>query len=702
MKVRHDTELNNAITYSKIVQHSLERLDPRDGHDPASELVLIDALLGNKPDIAFIPFAETRTTKLEGTLYNNTKPLDQVVAVGPVLAPIENQRGVLSESHDIKQYFDNLENQNPKPKRVIVPLALQPKNGGVNHMAVLVKEGDKVMVFDSLGRNSGYAEEFIPFLEETGIDRNNIQWGQHKTLETNGLHCGDWVAWFTENIASDLEVPMTEAGINNSINTKLGNNARIGYYDEIMSEQIFAKHKDKLTLLNQSTNGLIDQQAKQRSQTQALGRIEAAIDADAPTSAKIKLIKQNLLKLQDIDLTKHRYTDGKTILQKLNDQPDRELLDAVSSLLDEHARQLGPAAAASISASNVIATSPSNKQIIEPIEATDKFIFANEVGAASKRGFSNNITSSDVVDPITQAIRDKVLTSQQLYLQQELAKQLQGAEKTSVLNANLPKFRTFLVSKKGAELLTQVTANPRVQQELHTIESSGYKAVHNQFSDRFHEVAWQAPSAGKVRSTDVKNQAGTSVCKLSETTFDTEPTAVSLSDGTERVIRSYRQINFPKTLEAGNGPVHLSMALKDENGRNIAKKDAVYFTAHYDENGKLEEVSTPVPVKFSGASADAIGYIERDGKVFTLPVTQGKYQEMMKEVAKNKGMGTDISQSISQENLAPDLVITPKKSIPPDLLQSVVKIRQDIAGKKAPSTKTAPRTKPPTSNGRGV
>lgn len=29
------------------------------------------------------------------------------------------------------------------------------------------------------------------------------------------------------------------------------------------------------------------------------------------------------------------------------------------------------------------------------------------------------------------------------------------------------------------------------------------------------------------------------------------------------------------------------MAVKDKNSKNLAKKDAVYFTAHYDKNGKL-------------------------------------------------------------------------------------------------------------------
>jgi hypothetical protein len=102
------------------------------------------------------------------------------------------------------------------------------------------------------------------------------------------------------------------------------------------------------------------------------------------------------------------------------------------------------------------------------------------------------------------------------------------------------------------------------------------------------------------------------------------------------------------------------MAVKDQNGRNISEKDAVYFTAHYDEQGKLTEISSPIPVKFMGNDDNAVGYIERNGKVYTLPVTQGKYKEMMREVAKNKGMAVDLSQEVAQE--AQDLALTKEKA----------------------------------------
>lgn len=343
---------------------------------------------------------------------------------------------------------------------------------------------------------------------------------------------------------------------------------------------------------------------------------------------------------------------------------------------------------------------PKKKSDVKPktkvrseLEARDNVVFVDGDGSekhssthsTSVHSSKVNVEVSDTVDPITQAIRDEIITRQQLYLQQELAKEMHGSERTELLNQDLPEFRSFIATEKGKELLESATSKPQVQQQLHTMEKAGYKAVHSKFSDQFHDVDWKE-RAGKVRATEVKNGNGEYVCTLSETTFDSQPQNVALSDGTGRVIRSYRQIDFPKELETGNGPVHFSMAVKDENGKNIAEKDAVYFTAHYNESGKLEEVSSPVPVKFVGKDDDAIGYIERNGKVYTLPVTQGKYKEMMREVAKNNGMNVDLSQSVEKEELASDMVITNAKDVPEKLAQKVKKMGSDLNTTKAKTT----------------
>ena len=300
------------------------------------------------------------------------------------------------------------------------------------------------------------------------------------------------------------------------------------------------------------------------------------------------------------------------------------------------------------------------KPVVEPIQeemAQDSVIFG------AKTSNTVSVSVSDTIDPITAAIREEIIKKQQQLLQTEIANNIENeTEKEDFQKQDLTALRAYLATEEGKESAAKIMQNPEMQTKMHAIERDGYKTVHNQFQDSFRNVDWGA-SASKIRTTNITNENGDDVCALKETTIDTAPTSLLLDDGTTRTVKSYRQIDFPKGLEADHGPLHLSMALKDENGRNMPEKDAVYFTAHYDESGKLTEVSSPVTVKFMGEGADAIGYIERNGKVYTLPVTQGKYHEMMLEVSKNHGMNVDISQTVeATKERAQDKVITPEKT----------------------------------------
>ena len=263
------------------------------------------------------------------------------------------------------------------------------------------------------------------------------------------------------------------------------------------------------------------------------------------------------------------------------------------------------------------------------------------------------------VDEITKAIRDEVITKQQAYLQGEIAKIMTVEEGVAFNNKTPEEMRAYLGTEEGKVAVKEVMKTKEAQLAMNKIEVDGYKKVHETFKDSFKNVAWdQEPgtTGTKVRIAEIKNEAGEKIASLKETTVDAAPTQVTLEDGTTRTIKSYRQIDFPLNLDDGKGPAHLSMAVKDENGRNISAKDALYFTAHYDDNGKLTEVSSPVPVKFMGDGDDAIGYIERNGKVYTLPVTQGKYKEMMQEVAINNGLGVDVGQSVDSVSIPPRAV----------------------------------------------
>ena len=279
-------------------------------------------------------------------------------------------------------------------------------------------------------------------------------------------------------------------------------------------------------------------------------------------------------------------------------------------------------------------------------------------------------SSASEVDPITEAVRKEILAKQQQLLKTEIA-----ATDPSVTAMNSQAFRDYLITPKGKEEAAKVFAKPEMQTALNKIEVEGYREVHTQFQGSFKNVNWapdQAVGADqpKTKSCEIRNDEGQVVANIKETTHDKAPTAVTLENGDTVNVKSYRTIEFPKALETGKGPLHLSMAVKDENGKNISEKDAVYFTAHYDDKGQLTEVSSPVPVKFKVTGNkeiddNAVGYIERNGKVYTLPVTKKNYDTMMKEVAKNKGMGVDLSQEA--EKPAQDLVMTKPKTVEPVL-----------------------------------
>ncbi|MBN8523500.1 MAG: hypothetical protein J0M23_06580 [Rickettsiales bacterium] len=294
---------------------------------------------------------------------------------------------------------------------------------------------------------------------------------------------------------------------------------------------------------------------------------------------------------------------------------------------------------------------------VEEIEAQDSII----LGSTTEKGPSKVTTlSSSEVDPITEAIRKEILAEQQKLIQTQIA-----LIDDSVGRMNPQEFREYLTSDIGKKEAAKVFAKPEIQTALNKIEVEGYRKVHTEFSESFKNVNWTpdqitAPDQPKTKTSEITNENGEVVAKIKETTHDIAPLAVTLDNGDKVNVKSYRTIDFPTKLETGTGPLHLSMAVKDQNGRNISEKDAVYFTAHYDEQGKLTEISSPIPVKFMGNDDNAVGYIERNGKVYTLPVTQGKYKEMMREVTKNKGMAVDLSQEVAQE--AQDLALTKEKA----------------------------------------
>ncbi|MFU7502074.1 MAG: Sca4 family protein [Candidatus Tisiphia sp.] len=252
------------------------------------------------------------------------------------------------------------------------------------------------------------------------------------------------------------------------------------------------------------------------------------------------------------------------------------------------------------------------------------------------------------VDPITQAIRVQILSKQRELIVVALVNN--NVAKLEEIE-DITKFRVYCENEENKEKISEVLKGSELKRALEQVEIAGYKNVHTQFTDRFSTMEWkdgvgESGNGITTKTQIVRDASGNKIATLTEATHQINPPkTVQECDGTTVEIKNYRTIDFPIELKDG-GPMHLSLAVKDQHGRNIAASKAVYFTAHYDDDGRLIEVSSPRPVKFNGTGSDAVGYIEHGGHIYTLPVTQEKYKAMMQEVAKNKGHGVDISQSI--------------------------------------------------------
>ncbi len=189
-------------------------------------------------------------------------------------------------------------------------------------------------------------------------------------------------------------------------------------------------------------------------------------------------------------------------------------------------------------------------------------------------------------------------------------------------------FLQTLEEKEREELNKLLQENKELQAKLNQISIDGFKKINTSKNIApIQDVKWES-STSNERSTIIKNASGEEVCTLKETNA-----TITLADGSIAKIRS---VEFPKSV---NGELNLSMIARDANGKNMPEDKAIYFSAHYDKSGKLMEVTAPPNIQFEGKGDNAIGYIEHEGTRFYLAVTQGKYKEMLQEVAKNNEYG---------------------------------------------------------------
>ncbi len=278
---------------------------------------------------------------------------------------------------------------------------------------------------------------------------------------------------------------------------------------------------------------------------------------------------------------------------------------------------------------------------------------------------------------ITKAIRQNIIAKQKAithkYLLMEagneefdgkLVKDLKGAE-----------IDKFLQSDRGWNLYKDIVKNPEFIKENNIALIEATKQINQRFSKDFSPIDWEKGEKDNIAIKKLTNKKGEEIGQISETTISPKkPIRAKLSNGQTQDITSYRNVDVPKELD-GEGPLHIKLALKGADGKNIPESKAAYFSAHYDKNGKLEEISTPQPLKFTGDGPDALAYAEIDGKVYTLAVTREQYLDLRKQVNINNNRSNDLINKLEQEK------VQGKNSTKEQEKQATPKKKQDVPKK---------------------
>jgi hypothetical protein len=119
-----------------------------------------------------------------------------------------------------------------------------------------------------------------------------------------------------------------------------------------------------------------------------------------------------------------------------------------------------------------------------------------------------------------------------------------------------------------------------------------------------------------------------------------------------------RNVSLPTELKDPKGhptgPLDISLAVLDKNGNRIPASKAVYFTAHYDDSGKLVEMTMPQPIKFLSNAPDSPIIIKHKGEEYTLPINRKQYDEMQQALGRPTSIGAPDLISLRKEQQQQD------------------------------------------------
>ncbi|KJV55432.1 Sca4 family protein [Orientia tsutsugamushi] len=323
-----------------------------------------------------------------------------------------------------------------------------------------------------------------------------------------------------------------------------------------------------------------------------------------------------------------------------------------------------------------------SKNIIEELKAK----ISQTQQQVNQQSYINPSSSPKPLSSTIEHAKDRVLISDPQYRHAQAAQNMSGPEAETnqmpvdqilqafkdlkaLINSVIAEDDKFKVwqqqnqSKSLDDFKRDTTQMDSLSQEtkelLSSIGSAGYanimgstanieQAQQMSFAASFSTLDWatHANSVGNTTQKTITNDAGEKVTDLISHSHKTQLSASV--NGVTKTVTKHRTIDIPRAVEKNKGPLDLALVAQDETGKNMSESKAVYLTAHYNQEGKLVEMTHPEPLRFFSDEPGSPAYTVINNEVYTLPITKEKYEQLTKEISQNI-QEQDKDKDIEQE-----------------------------------------------------
>nr|WP_064591428.1 Sca4 family protein [Orientia tsutsugamushi] len=310
-----------------------------------------------------------------------------------------------------------------------------------------------------------------------------------------------------------------------------------------------------------------------------------------------------------------------------------------------------------------------SKNIIEELKAK----ISQTQQQVNQQSYINPSSSPQPLSSTIEHAKDRVLTSDSQYRHAQAAQNMSGPETETnqmpvdqilqafkdlkaLINSVIAednKFKAWQQQNPSKnlddfkhDLMQMDSLSQETKELLSSLGSEGYAnimgsaanidpAQQMSFATSFSTLDWatHANSVGNTTQKTITNDAGEKVTDLISYSHKTQLSASV--NGVTKTVTKHRTIDIPRAVEENKGPLDLALVAQDATGKNMSESKAVYLTAHYNQKGKLVEMTHPEPMKFFSDDPCSPAYTVINNEVYTLPITREKYDQLTKEISQN-------------------------------------------------------------------